>query len=373
MRAVKDAQAFGFSPAEIEGFLRGARDEDAVRERFAARAREVDEQIASLAATRDELARRALGVEQRLVTGAGPLHVTNGDSAAMSLERCSFGGDTLPWRDAYHDGPVPAGSRDRMLRHRAVFLAAAGFGTDEANLHGLLARDESFVSALREGRPIVLWFEHDLYDQLQLVDVLALAGDVGFEEGALELIEVDAFLGTLDEAALEALWPRRRAVTEDDTVAAQAAWAAVRSSDPRGLLALATSPPASRPFLGAAARRFLQELPWVGDGLSRTERQLLSLLADGPMLSGALFVASQALEEAAFHGDSWIFRTLEQLAPLVEVGEGYAEITDDGHAVLSGSADRVEFGLDRFVGGTHLEAGSEWRWDDVASVLVAPA
>ena len=142
--------------------------------------------------------------------------------------------------------------------------------------------------------------------------------------------------------------------------------------DPRALLELCESPPASRPFLGAAVRRFLQELPWVADGLSRTERQLLSLLVDGPMLSGALFVASQALEEAAFHGDSWIFRTLEQLAPLVEVGEGFATITDDGHAVLAGSADRAAFGLDRFVGGTHLEAGSEWRWDNAVSSLVAP-
>ena len=308
-----------------------------------------------------------------LATGVGPLHVTNGDSAAMSLDRCSFGGDTLPWRDAYHDGPVLPGSRDRMLRHRASFLADAGFGTDEGNLHGLLARDDSFSTALRDGRPIVLWFEHDLYDQLQLVDVLALAGDIGFEDGALELIEVESFLGTLEEAALEALWPTRRAVTEEDTVAAQAAWSAVRSSDPRALVELASSPPATRPFLGAAARRFLQELPWSSDGLSRTERQLLSLLADGPMLSGALFVASQALEEAAFHGDTWVFRTLEQLAPLVSVGEGFAEITADGRSVLDGAADRVAFGLDRWLGGTHLEAGSEWRWDDASSSVVAPA
>ena len=36
------------------------------------------------------------------------------------------------------------------------------------------ARDDELVVALRVGRPVVLWFEHDLYDQLQLLDVLAL-------------------------------------------------------------------------------------------------------------------------------------------------------------------------------------------------------
>ena len=259
-----------------------------------------------------------------------------------------------------------------MLRHRADFLAACGAGEADALNASLVARDDAFVEALADGREVVLWFEHDLYDQLQLVDALALAGDAGFEDGALELIEVDSFLGTLDAPALEALWPARRAVTEEDTVAAQAAWSAVRSSDPRALLELCERPPVSRPFLGAAARRFLQELPWLADGLSRTERQLLSLLVDGPMLSGALFLASQELEEAPFHGDTWVSRTLAELAPLVVLGEGAAEITDLGRAVLAGDRERIAFGIDRWVGGTHLVGDRVWRWDAAAGAVVAP-
>jgi hypothetical protein len=127
-----------------------------------------------------------------------------------------------------------------------------------------------------------------------------------------------------------------------------------------------------RPYLGAAARRFLEELPALGSGLSRTERQLLSLLADGPMLTGALFVASQELEEAPFHGDTWVFRTLTELAPLVEVGEAVAQITDDGRAVLAGEADRVSSGIDRWVGGTRLAGDEAWRWDGAAGTVVAP-
>ena len=300
------------------------------------------------------------------------LHVTNGDSVAVPLRQASGGGEALSWNDVYHEGPLRSGERSRFLDARAEFLASCGWGEAAATREELAGRDGQFLDALREGRSVVLWFEHDLYDQLQLVDILALAGEAGFDPEQLELIEVDSFpgrpsfrgLGELNVEQLESLWPQRRAVTDDDTGAAQRAWEAVRRSDPRGVAELRDAPPAARPFLGAALQRFLEELPAVEDGLSRTERQLLGLLEAGPLLTGALFVASQDLEEAPFHGDVWIFRALERLAPLVSVESGVAAITADGRRVLSGELDAFELvGVDRWVGGTHLVPGSAWRWD----------
>jgi hypothetical protein len=312
------------------------------------------------------------------------LHVTNGDSVAVPLLQTELGGDAFAWRDAYHEGPVRSGERSRLIDARAAFLSSRGWGDEDAVRTELLARDARFVDALREGREIVLWFEHDLYDQLQLTDVLALAGETGFDPEQLELIEIGTFpgrpgfrgLGELDPPQLESLWPQRRPVTDDDTAGAQLAWEALRASDPRALTSVRSSPPAGRPFHGAAIERLLEELPGAHDGLSRTERQLLSLLADGPLLTGALFVASQDLEEAPFHGDVWVLQTLASLegtTPLVSLTEGAAAITDAGRSVLAGEADRVELlGIDRWVGGTHLVPGSVWRWDADKSELVAP-
>jgi hypothetical protein len=312
------------------------------------------------------------------------LHVTNGDSVVAPLRQTVLGGEPFAWRDAYHEGPVRSGERSRLVDARAAFLSSCGFGDENAIRDELLARDARFVDALREGQEIVLWFEHDLYDQLQLTDVLALAGETGFDPDQLELIEIGSFpgrtgfrgLGELNPPELESLWPQRRAVTDDDTAGAQLAWEAVRRADPRGVAAVRDDPPPSRPFLGAAFDRLLEELPGVEDGLSRTERQLLRLLEDGPLLTGALFDASQALEDAPFHGDVWILRTLDELgrAPaLVSLTDGSAAITDAGRRVLAGEADGVELhGIDRWVGGTHLVSGSVWRFDGNASALVAP-
>jgi hypothetical protein len=55
------------------------------------------------------------------------LHVTNGDSAVERLRAAGVDGDMLPWRDALHEGPVPAGLDPAQLRaERARFIAAAG-------------------------------------------------------------------------------------------------------------------------------------------------------------------------------------------------------------------------------------------------------
>src|SRR3954452_24704079 len=103
------------------------------------------------------------------------LHVTNGAAAAADLRGL---GEVLTWDDVLHEGPVPAQEPAALRETRARFLAAAGF-TDLATARArLTARDER-LDALDFSTKLVLWFEHDLSDQLlliQVLDRLALGG-----------------------------------------------------------------------------------------------------------------------------------------------------------------------------------------------------
>ena len=87
----------------------------------------------------------------------------------------------------------------------------------------------------------------------------------------------------------------------------------MRAADPRALAERAASATDGLPFLAAGAARFLEELPGTRDGLSRTERQLLHVLAAEPQSTGQAFIASQELEDAPFHGDTWVYRALWEL------------------------------------------------------------
>ena len=314
------------------------------------------------------------------------LHVTNGDSAGSLIEAAGLGGDVLSWRDTLHEGPLPGAlDADGLRAARAAFLAACGWGTEEEIEAGLRARDDRVARAARAGEEIVLWFEHDLYDQLQLLQVLdALDGVAG-----VSAVLTDQFLSDMDPSELAALWLHRRPVDDGQRTLARLAWDAVRAPDPTAIEALRAMPTAALPHLGAALRRLLEELPATGDGLARTERQALAPLTAGARTPAELFAACAAAEEAAFLGDSWLWRRLAELGggdrPLVRAAGGgplgippavsdddrFAfpheplELTEDGRAVLAGEADRAALvPLDRWVGGIHLDdARPAWRWD----------
>src|SRR5918992_5801423 len=99
----------------------------------------------------------------------GVLHVTNGDAAVPALRAHGVEGPILPWGDLLHEGPVPAVEASRLRELRAAFLSGESGRSYDDVLADLEARDHALATADR----LVLWFEHDLYDQLQLVQVLA--------------------------------------------------------------------------------------------------------------------------------------------------------------------------------------------------------
>jgi hypothetical protein len=297
------------------------------------------------------------------------LHVTNGDSTTATMERAKLAGDLLPWRDILHEGPVPPFSPGELRRVRAEYLATlVPQGPTEIEAE-LLARDDRLATAIADCEPVVLWFEHDLYDQLQLVQILAGLPDLPTR---VELICIGSFpgrpdfhgLGELEPDELASLWPVRTAVTPDHVHLARAAWDVVRGDDPHALARAAATPDERLPYLAPALRRLLEELPGTRDGLGRSERQLLEAVAAGARSRLEAFLAAMRAEEAPFMGDQTAFDRLAGLAGLVDEN-GALELTEDGEAVLAGRADRVALiGFDRWIGGLHVHAdGPLWRWD----------
>jgi hypothetical protein len=320
------------------------------------------------------------------------LHVTNGDCAVKNLRDAGMEGDIIAWRDVLHEGPVPAGLDAAGLRAvRAEFLAGEGWGDAAAIEADLAARDDRLAAALGH-EPVILWFEHDLYDQLQLIQVLDAVN------GTADVATVlpDRFLGEMEPDELAALWPGRELIRRDQVALGQLAWDAVRAPAPTAIHALLDIHTAALPHLGPALRRHLEELPAVGDGLGRVEREALAALAAaGPQTPPEVFLAVQRAEAAAFLGDTWMWTRLHELgrgeARLVQTtageplgpppprpgGERFTEqeleLTDTGRAVLAGEADRAALlPLDRWVGGIHV-TGPEpaWRFDPRAGRAVS--
>ena len=212
----------------------------------------------------------------------------------------------------------------------------------------------------------MLWFESDLFDQLQLLQVLdALPPS---RQVQLVLVDERPFRGISELGAgeLRAAFERRRPVGEDVRRRSIEAWSAFRSPDPRALVEVAAGTD--------GLRRHLQQFPATGNGLSRTERALLDGAAAEPSTREALFRHQQEREERPFLGDVWAWRYLDELgsAGLVRRDGELFAATALGRDVLAGRADRLAHApIDRWLGGVHLTSERVWRWDEEAGALRA--
>ncbi|MES2695596.1 MAG: DUF1835 domain-containing protein [Verrucomicrobiota bacterium] len=289
------------------------------------------------------------------------LHITNGDSAAISIRQTGVAGEVISWRDVLHEGPVPSNlPLEAMSEVRARFLSAVRWSSFPEALRQYGARD----IALRAARRVTLWFEHDLYDQLQLIQILAALAQQPDTEASL--IAIDSFpgfpgfrgLGELSPAQLASLWPQRQPVTAAHLTLGARAWKAFTSSDPLALPAFLGTDLSALPLLRPALVRLLEEYPSAPSGLSRTDRQILEAVAAGATQFGDLFARAQRAESASFHGDSSIQLHVDELisarTPLL-TAEPY-RLTDAGRRVLAGEVDARQLnGLDRWIGGVHLK------------------
>jgi hypothetical protein len=320
------------------------------------------------------------------------LHVTNGDIAAELIRLSGVTGEVSVTADVLHEGPTPGGlPPERWRKVRARYLAESGYADYDCCLADLTVRDRA-VEDYRSYDEVVLWFEHDLFDQLLLIRILdGFAGrNLGGTELSLicigEFPEVVPFhgLGQLDPQQMASLLPLRQRVNEGQKLLARDAWRAFCAPDPTGLEALLRRDTSPLPFLAGALRRHLEEFPSVLNGLSRSEHQILRGLAEGAATFEELFRATQRMEERVYMGDWSFSRILHDLAapprPLLRLepapngsirGQRIA-LTATGREVLEGRDDWVRIrGLDRWLGGVHLQGSTAaWRWDGMTGRLV---
>lgn len=324
------------------------------------------------------------------------LHITNGDGAAGLLKASGLEGDVLPWRDPMHHGPFPADAGLKALSEvRGGYLAGPDLVREDV-VRDFELRNEHLKSA-KLYEEVVLWFEHDLLDQLQILQVLDLIAGGFAKPPALSMICIDRFqgvegfrgLGQLNCAQVKSLWPERKPVTDTQTALAAKGWSAFRSSDPTDLERFLSADLSALPFLAAALKRHLEEYPATGSGLTRTEAQIVAMVAGGVHSPACLFVQNMDLETALYMGDWTTFARINVLcsgpAPLLRCepggefryppGEQFPpkafaaqslHLTEAGRDVASGK--RSAHGLlerDEWLGGVHLKSGEPmWMWDN---------
>jgi hypothetical protein len=346
--------------------------------------------------------KRHIGAMQRAhaALGAGALdgdcrtmHIRCGNDIERTLAQAGLHGDFNLHINPYPQGPVT--DTPDWLERRARFIAESLGPYQNLDYATVLKdmRDEELrlAAAARDYARVVLWLEHDRYDQFVLLRCLAAFAEHGAPP-RLELVGPNDFpgaarflgLGQLPPEALRLLWERRAPIHSEQLAFGRRAWTAFRAEDPRALAELARGGTPLLPDLAGALLRHLQELPSRADGLGLTHRLLLQALADGaPQRVGRLVGLVMHDRDPLPDGDIGYDVALRELGagdePLVARSGAHAPsdwhlddvaITPTGRAVLAGRRDALALLPERWAGGVRVARGAPcWRWNDVARTV----
>jgi len=323
------------------------------------------------------------------------LHIRCGHDIQEPLVKAGFTGDFFVHAFPYISAPLRRGYHglELMARHLIDHHLPPGNAYEE-ELERLKGHDQQLDASADNYERVVIWMEHDSWDQLILARLLAHFATAK-RPRVLELIVADEFpgpqryigLGQLPPEALRLLWPRRKPVTADQLALGNEAWFALTSDDPRPLAALVRSATPALPVMAPALHRHLRELPSIKNGLRLSEQLVLEMLCESSPVT-----LNDLWSRLTLHRDPLPYNTdlaflaliqymlavsepvltllpgpLDEKPPVKELPFGRrVSITDIGHAVLRGERDWLSLRPpSRWVGGVHIQPGAAgWRWDE---------
>lgn len=246
------------------------------------------------------------------------MHVANGHCTTRLIEAAGLPGRTSIWADALYDGPVPNVGDEQLVRVRAEFIAD-GLDVSVDAVEADLKQWRAIIDNDDRYDELVLWFEHDLFDQLNLIQLLTRIGRDRPIRRPVSLVSIDRYpghpnfkgLGQLSAADIAGLFNTRRPITPQQFALAAVAWDAFRSGSRARIESLLQDDTSALPYLAAALRRHLDEAATERGGLTRSERRLIEQLKRGSLDIHAAFNGMHEGETAYFITD-WSFWAMVQ-------------------------------------------------------------
>ncbi|OWR31868.1 RNA polymerase subunit sigma [Saccharibacillus sp. O23] len=267
--------------------------------------------------------------------GRHMLHIVNGDHTAKLMQEAGIEGEILVWRELYPFGPVFPDMEEASARFARAEYLERELGIPRAFYLEGCAEQERKLRELEQYEEVVLWFEHDLFDQTMLAVLLGRIERMRRGRTRLSLLSIGEFpgielfrgFGQLRPEQLKTLSGTWQPVGEEQFAAASRFWSAYSSPDLEEHVRFLEADSSALPFARAAFEAHLSRLPSAEDGLGSIQRAALEAAASGAAGPAELFRLATDELVALGLGDLEFFRHLEWMAespsPLLTVsGEG---------------------------------------------------
>lgn len=148
-------------------------------------------------------------------------HVLNGDALKRQFP-ARIAGEVIVCRECLVDGPVNGEALDELFEARANFIAKSYGGFSKEGYHDSTVLQFNLIQAIPSGSEINLWFEDDLFCQVNLWFVCSLLKSHS-ENCTINLVRPRGShpynFGKFDEAELISIFDERKQLKEIDKMA----------------------------------------------------------------------------------------------------------------------------------------------------------
>jgi len=211
-------------------------------------------------------------------------HILNGDCLADQLKETNLNGDYIICREALIDGPIQSGNLETFWSARAAYIQETYHDNTE-NYFSRVVPEFLKIRSIPPDAEVCLWFEHDLFCQVNMWFVMSLLYQDGIKRNISRVFPMihdagDTWkgFGVADAAMLEQAFTQRMLLKDDDLKLGNDLWKAYCAHDFDALKELAAAESKAFKFLPEVCKAHIERFPEEENQMSRPERVLLELI-----------------------------------------------------------------------------------------------
>lgn len=253
------------------------------------------------------------------------LHITNGDSTTSYLKSLKIKGEFITWREMLCEGKTShdVGSED-FWKTRFDFLKKS-YKISKKTFIDFTLKEYRLLCQKKHQEEIVLWFEHDLFCQINMIAVLSWLNR--YRKGVPTYLvcsgDVENFnkrlgLAELNKEQIQEHYQNKVLLKQDDIEYADYIWQLYCSDSPLRLETVYKFNPMS-PFkyLSEALESHLKRFPSLSNGLNEIENHILHTVATEQPETKKQLIGSLLKQQSVHgYGDTQYLRKLEELKKL---------------------------------------------------------